>query len=188
MKAISKILVGAGLLSVGAFALLTTGGWSQEWKKGDSAPAFSAKTSDGKTHTLKSLTGQKPLVLYFIGSTCPVNAQAVKYYNRVAAAYKGKVNFVGVIDADAAGFKSWQEKFKAPFPVLLDPDMKIIKAYKAERSPWTIMVDKTGKIQKEWAGYSVGEINELSASIAGATKGATAKIDTSGAPTSPRAG
>lgn len=188
MKAIGKILAGAALVSVGALALLTTGGWSQEWKKGDKAPAFTGKTSDGKAHTLQSLTKGKPLVLYFIGSTCPVNAQAVKYYNRVAQAYKGKVNFVGVIDADAAGFKSWQEKFKAPYPVLLDPDQKIIKAYKAERSPWTIIVDKQGKIQKEWAGYSVGELNELSASIAGATKGAVAKIDTSGAPTSPRAG
>lgn len=185
MKPITWI-VGVGVAAALLGAMLTAR--AENWKPGASAPAFSAAGSDGKDHSLKSLTGDKPLVLYFIGESCPVNNQAVKYYNRVAEAYKGKVNFVGVIDGDKAKHAQWQAKHKAPYTVLFDPDMKVIRSYKAERSPWTILVGKDGKIVKEWVGYSIGEIDELSAEMAKQAKVALAKIDTSGAPASPRAG
>ncbi len=187
MKPIAKLSLALGLVVALVLGMNIISN-AQSWKTGAKAPDFSGKGSDGKTHTLKSLTGKKPLVLYFIGHTCPINAQAVTYYNRVATAYKGKVNFVGVIDTDAAGYKAWQNQFKAPYPVIFDKDLKIIRSYKAERSPWTILVSPQGNIQKVWEGYSIGEINELSASIAGATKSQVAKIDTTGAPKNPRAG
>ncbi len=179
------------LLMVGVLAvtLQVTIASAQNWKAGTPAPAFSGLASDGKTYSLSSIKKSgKPTLLYFIGHTCPVNAQAVKYYNRVANAYKGKVNFLGVIDTDRAGYDNWQRTFKSPFTVILDPQLKIINAYKAERSPWTILIDKTGKISHEWPGYSTGEINELSRVIARVTKATVAKIDTSGAPESPRYG
>lgn len=177
------VLVGAALLAQGTHI------GAQGLKAGTKAPNFKATGSDGKSYTLASFTGKKlPTVFYFIGATCPVNAQAVKYYNRVAEAYKGKINFVGVINANKEEYKTWQQRFKAPYLCLLDPDLKIIGAYKAERSPWTMLVDTKGNVVKEWMGYSVDEINALSASIAGATKMTAKKIDVSGAPDSPRAG
>lgn len=182
------LFTGAVAVALG-ISLVAQRSVAQSWKSGDAAPAFSGTASDGKTHSLASLrrTG-KPTVLYFIGNTCPVNAQAVKYYVRVANAYKGKVNFVGVIDTNKAGYDQWQRRFKVPFPVIFDPEMKIIQAYKAERSPWTIMINAQGRITHEWPGYSVGEINELSQAIARANKMTAARIDTSGAPQNPRYG
>jgi peroxiredoxin len=187
MKTIHRVLLG-GLASLAAFGMLTHADAGPP-KAGTKAPEFKATGIDGKTYTLKSFTGsKKPTVFYFIGATCPVNAMAVKYYNRVAEAYKGKFNFVGIINANKAEYKTWQERFKAPYLVLLDPDLKVINAYKAERSPWTMLVDTKGTIVKEWTGYSIDLISQLSASIAGATKVAAKKIDTTGAPDSPRAG
>lgn len=183
------LLTVAVAASVGAGAILSYHQASaQSWKAGAQAPDFTAKGSDGKTHSLKSLTAKGPFVLYFIGRTCPVNAKAVPYYNKVAQAYGDKVPIVGVINGDEAQYKEWQREFKSPFTVLYDPQMKIIKAYRAERSPWLIMVGKNGKIAKEWIGYSVGELDELSASIAGANKAKVQKLDFSGAPASPRYG
>ncbi len=162
---------------------------AQGLKVGSVAPSFSGVASDGKTYSLASVQKSgKPTVLYFIGASCPVNAEAVKYYNRVATAYKGSVNFIGVIDTDAAGYKKWQQRFNAPYPVMFDPSQKIIKAYKAERSPWTVFLAPTGKVGEEWPGYSVTDVNELGAMIAKSAKVPVKKIDTAGAPTSSRFG
>jgi len=161
---------------------------SPQSKVGKAAPDFKATGSDGKQHTLASLTAKGPVFLYFIKATCPVNAEAVKYFNRVAEGYKGKVAFVGIIDGEKGEYETWQGKFKAPYPVLLDPDMKIIKSYDAMRSPWGVLVGKDKKIAKVWDGYSISQKNEISASIAGAGKVAAVKIDTTGAPRNAAAG
>lgn len=173
---------------VAALGLLIAGFQNPQSKVGTAAPNFKAMGSDGKSHTLASLTEKGPVFLYFIQATCPINAEAVKYFNRIAEAYKGKVSFVGVIDGEKEEYDTWQSKFKAPYTVLLDPDMKIIKSYGALRSPWGILVDKDKKIAKVWTGYSKGQIDEMSASIAGAGKVAKVKIDTSGAPDMATAG
>lgn len=185
----NKYLVGFGLVAAVAIAFVSRPSVAQNWKGGEKAPAFSGVASDGKTHSLASLTKTgKPTVLYFIGHTCPVNAQAVKYYNNLSNAYKGKVNFVGVIDTDKAGYTEWQKRFKAPYPVIFDPNLKTIKTYKAERSPWTVLVGADGKIIEEWPGYSVAYLNELGAGIAKAGKTKVVSFDTKGAPESARYG
>src|SRR5688572_20248073 len=109
-------------------------------KLGTKAAAFTAKDMAGKTHTLSSLMKKGPVVLYFIKHDCPVNAEVVKYYNGVAGAYKGKASFVGVINGDKATASTWAAKFKPTYPVLLDPEMKIIRSYEAQMSPWATMV------------------------------------------------
>lgn len=151
---------------------------------GKKAPSFSAKASDGKTYSLESLTkGDKALVLYFISNTCPINDEAVTYFNQVGKAYKGKnVEFVGVIDGDAELFKEWNSYHKVSFKVLYDPDKKIIESYKAEASPWIIVVNPNGEIEKTYKGYSDKSLQELSDRMAKYGKTKSVKINTEGAP------
>ncbi|HRI43960.1 MAG TPA: redoxin family protein [Fimbriimonadaceae bacterium] len=186
MNNLHRILLLGSVAAVAAMFVFRTPAMAQ--KTGSNAPDFKATGTDGKPYTLKSFTGKKATLFYFIGSTCPVNAQAVKYFNRVATAYKGSANFVGVIDGDKAAYTTWNKQFKAPYLVLLDPKMKIIEAYGAERSPWAVLVDAKGKITKIWTGYSAKQINEIGGSLASASKVTAKKIDVSGAPDSPRAG
>jgi peroxiredoxin len=154
----------------------------QQAEKPVKAPDFSAKGSDGKTHTLKSLTAGKTLVLYFIGSTCPVNDEAVRYYKQVADAYKGKVNFIGVVDGDAAILKDWQKSHNVKFPVLFDPDLKIIRSYQAFASPWIVVVGPNGEVSKRQSGYSGPTLTELNALMAKSAGVTAAKLDFKGAP------
>jgi peroxiredoxin Q/BCP len=162
---------------------------AQSWKAGDKAPDFSAQGNDGKSYTLASVTKKGPAVLYFIRTDCPTNDQALKYYVRIVNAYKGcKVPFIGVINGDLDRFNLWNRDFKVPFPVLLDPDKKIIHSWKAQRSPWVIMVAKDGKIMKEWPGYSNTFLKELSAMIAKGSGVKEKTCDFSGSPTNPRYG
>jgi peroxiredoxin len=149
-------------------------------KAGDRAPDFSAAGSDGKTHTRASLTKEGPVFLYFIQDGCPVNDDALPHFKRLQEAYKGRARIVGVYDGDARAFARWNQTQKVPFLVLYDPQMTVIKAYKARRSPWAIQVNPDGRIGNVWAGYSRGELEKLSKAMAG--KGAVARVDFKGAP------
>jgi peroxiredoxin len=170
------------VLACVAVAALAVAGGQGLAKVGSEAPDFSAKGTDGKTHTLNSLSQKGDVFLYFISETCPVNADAVKYYNRLSAAYKGKATFVGVINGDEKVYKAWQKTYKSPFTVLYDPDLKIIRSYKANASPWMIQVSKTGKIAKVWPGYSTPALKEINAALAKAGGTKVAKVDLKGAP------
>jgi peroxiredoxin len=146
------------------------------------APAFSAKGSDGGTHTLKSLTNGKTLVLYFISSTCPVNAEAFKYYQQIGEAYRGKVNFFGVINEDEAGYKVWKKQFGNKFSVVYDKKLAIIRSYEAVASPSIVVVNPRGEIVAAHMGYSVGQLRELNSLMAAAAGRPAVAIDTAGAP------
>lgn len=128
------------------------------------------------------------MFVYFIKESCPINEQAAVFYKRLHEAYKGKATFVGVIDGGKEAAAAWSKRHGTTFPILFDPDKKIIKAYKAARSPWFIEVGKDQKIVKVWPGFSGKDMMDKSASMAGAAKTEVAKIDTSGAPESTRFG
>lgn len=158
-------------------------------QQGSAAPAWSARASDGKTYSLDDLLKRGPVVLYFIKEDCPVNADAVAHYNRIAEAYKdGKGTFVGVINGDEAVYRNWQRRFKAPYLVLFDPELKIIGSYGAERSPWIVALDGKGKVALTQRGFSVGELEQLSKHVASAFGKPAAKISFRGAPDVPRFG
>ena len=169
-----------------AFALFAAmGAWhtpQQEVKAPLPAPDFSAKANDGKTYTLKSLTGDKTLVLYFISWSCPVNAEAVPYYKQIQAAYKGKVNFVGVFNGDKELLAEWQKDHDVKFPILFDPEMEIIRSYKAIASPWVAVVNPKGERTVTQSGYSIARLDELNGLMSKAAGMQAAKIDTKGAP------
>lgn len=173
-----------GVLVVGVAVLVAVGFMrpNDALESGEKAPTFSAPGSDGKTHTLASLTAKGPAFLYFIKDGCPVNAEAVVYMNRLADAYKGKATFVGVINADKSGYERWNKTYKSPMPVLLDPDLKIIRSYKASASPWVVEVTKDGTIGQVWKGYSSKSLGEIGTKLASAAGVKPAQVDLKGAP------
>lgn len=149
-------------------------------KKSDAAPDFKTEASDGKTYTLKALTEKKPVYFYFINRTCPVNGEAFKHFQSIQASYKGKVNFIGVIDGDKTDYDDWQKEFKSDFPVILDPKLKIIRSYAVQASPTIIKVESNGIISIKQLGYSRDSLKELNSMIAketGMKKAALAFID-----------
>ncbi len=149
---------------------------------GSKAPAFSAKATTGKVVSLKSQLEKGPVTLYFINIGCPVNHRAAPFFKRIDEAYKGKGNIVGVINGDVEAAKKWQKDYGTTFPIVADPDLKIIRAYGADYSPWAVGVDKAGKVAKVMKGGSPTElkvVNDLAAKAAGAK---LAKVSFDGAP------
>ena len=97
---------------------------------GDSAPEFSASDDAGRVRTLKDFKGKK-LVLYFYpkDATPGCTTEACDFrdnMNRVAATGAA----VAGVSADSVdSHKRFKEKQELNFPLLSDPDRKMLNAY-----------------------------------------------------------
>lgn len=170
-----------GVSMLGMFALKAVAG-QEELQAKAKAPDFSAKGTDGKTHTLKSLTKDGPVAFYFVKIGCPVNQRAIPHFNAVTKAYQGKAKLIGVIDGNMETAKEWKSDNRSPMTLLADEDKKIIRAYKAGYSPWVVLVGKDGKVVKTLPGGSRDELTEVSKFLATSAKVTMAKLDFAGAP------
>ena len=99
-------------------------------KVGDPAPAFTAKTTDGSTVSLKDYRGKK-LIMYFYPMDdtpgCTAQACSLRDANKDIAA-KGAA-ILGVSTQDEASHQKFTSKYKLNFPLLADTDKSIGKAY-----------------------------------------------------------
>ena len=54
--------------------------------------------------------------------------------------YGDRAAFVGVIDGESRDAEIWTQQHRTPYPVVADPDLKIVRAYGAERSAYTALI------------------------------------------------
>lgn len=99
-------------------------------KKGNSAPAFSGNDQNGNMVSLSGLKGNK-VVLYFYpkddtpGCTAEACDLRDNYELLISKGYK----VVGVSPDSEKSHVKFAEKYHLPFPLLPDPDRKIINDY-----------------------------------------------------------
>jgi len=131
-----------------------------------SAANFSVPDSSGKVHTLADLTDGKPMYIYFILDNCPCSTSAEPLFHNLYARYKGKINFVGVINADIKGAGVWAKSHGMPYTILADAKCDIVHKYGAKHSVYNALVTPEGKILKRWPGYSADMLKEVNAKMA----------------------
>jgi|GEM_PF-829147 peroxiredoxin len=151
-------------------------------KVGDTAPTFTAKGSDGKEHSLAALSKDKPVILYFIKQFCSANPAATPFTQQLYAAYGDKANFIGVINADDEGFKSWNNEYKVKYTTLYDPDKKIIRAYGIAKSHCAVLVGKDGKVTELFRGWGQGSLKNIEKAMAANSGVAVKPVNVSAAP------
>ena len=178
---LSTLIVGAVVVSAVAFSMQAQQGKSP--LVGQSAPDFTATGTDGKTYSLAGVEKKAPLILAFWKNPCPHNARASALVNSIVAAYKGKVNVVGVVNSAGDRAKSFQDQFKMEYPFMADGEMKIIDSYKQERSITFVVIGKDKKIEAFIGGYSQDSMAQLNAAMAKAVGAAEVSLDFSSAPT-----
>jgi peroxiredoxin Q/BCP len=133
-------------------------------KEGDVAPAFRVPADDGREISLSDLRG-KHVALYFYpkASTPGCTKEAIEFRDLMREFEKLNTVILGC-SADAV---ESQAKFKAKqklnFPLLSDPDFKVIEAYNARRMKSflgkfylgivrsTVLVGPDGKVEKIWS-------------------------------------
>ncbi len=146
------------------------------------APEFEAMANDGQTYRLSQMVKNGPAVLIFIKEGCPCSRAADPFLQRLHAAGRGWVPFYGVIDGGVMVAERWAEQTNTVFPVLADPEMKIIHAYGAQSSAYVAFVGQGGRIEKLWAGYSEAMLRELGDRMARWVKPGMEPFDVSDAP------
>lgn len=99
-------------------------------QEGEKAPAFTANDQNGERHSLADFKGRR-LVLYFYPQddtpTCTVEACNLR--DNFALLKKEGVAILGVSPDDEIKHKKFETKYNLPFPLLADPDHKIIDKY-----------------------------------------------------------
>jgi peroxiredoxin Q/BCP len=144
-------------------------------KEGDRAPAFRAETDSGETIALSDLKGRK-VVLYFYPKdlTPGCTQEACDFRDSFARLKKAKAVVLGVSKDTAALHQKFKEKHDLPFPLLVDEDGKICKAYGVwqEKSLYgrkfmgivrsTFVIGADGKIEKIFPKVKVkGHVDEV---------------------------
>jgi len=147
----SRTVYAASLLLAGlllAVPVLATG------TVGDTAPAFSLKGVDGKTHSLKDYQG-KVVVLEWMNPNCPFSDRHAREKTMTSLAAKyGQVVWLGInsTNPQSSDFltppehKAWNDKNGIKYAVLYDESGAVGHAYGAKTTPHMFIVDPQGKI------------------------------------------
>lgn len=146
-----------------------------------SAPIISLP--DGRTGKLVSLPSPKPSVIYFIKDGCPCSVDFEPLIQKLAKRWGEKVSVIGVLNGDKKLYENWMKVGRSPHPVLLDPGLKAIKAFRAERSVYTALLTADGTVVKLWPGYSKAMLTELNAEVEKVANLPNVAFDGSYAPT-----
>jgi len=147
------------------------------------APAMTAKDTTGKSLTLGSTSAPRPQFVYFVLDGCPCSYEAEPMFHKLQAQFQGKVDFVSVTDADAEKAAHWAKEMDVKYPVISDPDKKIIHAYHAKASVYSALLDEKGSIVQMWPGYSAGLLTEMNHQMSVTAHVPERPFDTEFAPT-----
>jgi peroxiredoxin Q/BCP len=133
-------------------------------QEGKAAPAFTLTDASGKTVSLADFAG-KDLVLYFYpkDDTPGCTKEACGFRDGWKEIQKLGAVVVGVSADDAASHGKFIKKYKLPFPLLSDPDKKVMTKYGAygEKILYgrktmgvirsTVWIGPDGKVRRHWA-------------------------------------
>ncbi|MEK6820928.1 MAG: thioredoxin-dependent thiol peroxidase [archaeon] len=131
--------------------------------EGKKAPNFSLYDTEGKTVTLSQLKGKK-VVLYFYprDDTPGCTAEACEFRDNLARVKRKDALVFGVSKDTMESHQKFSKKYELNFPLLSDPEGKMIEAYGAwgEKSLYgkkfmgiirsTVIIDEDGNILKHF--------------------------------------
>ncbi len=99
---------------------------------GDKAPDFTLPDADGKLVSLSSLRGQQVIVYFYPAAMTPgCTTQACDFRDSLSSLAAAGVTVLG-ISPDAPGkLAKFRDRDHLTFPLLSDPDHKVLEAYGA---------------------------------------------------------
>jgi thioredoxin-dependent peroxiredoxin len=118
---------------------------------GTPAPAFTAKDTNGNTITLAALAGKTVIVYFYPKDDTPGCTKEACSFRDNYSAYQGKDMVVlGVSGDDQSSHQRFTEKFNLPFPLLVDTDHTLMKAFDVDGGGYakrvTYVIDGAGQI------------------------------------------
>jgi peroxiredoxin len=130
--------------------------------KAQNAINFSLKDLNGKETKLSDHIGEKIILINFWATWCLPCRKELPHLQRIHASYQDKEFIMLAISVDGPGtlaqVRSFINRNNYSFPVLLDTESKVVALYNPRvLLPYTILIDKDGKIYHVQQGYSPGD-------------------------------
>ena len=126
---------------------------------GDTAPSFSLDDADGNTVSLADYRGRKLIVYFYPAASTPgCTKQACDFRDNLRALNKAGLDVVGISPDKPAKLAKFRDAEGLTFPLLSDPDRKVLSTWGAygEKKMYgktvqgvirsTFVVDENGKI------------------------------------------
>ena len=146
---------------------------------GDGAPDFEAQDGDGTTWRLSDLRGKKVILYFYPADDTPgCTREACDFRDSQSDFTDAGYVVLGASPQGAESHQEFSSKYKLNFPLLVDEDMSIAKAYgtagvfgKFENIPLmvqrsTFVIDENGKIELALYGVSSrSHVDELKVSF-----------------------
>jgi peroxiredoxin len=118
-------------------------------EEGSRAPQFKVKDLEGAGQSLSNWAG-KPLVLNFWGTFCPPCTEEMPALQRQAAKWAERgVGVVGMnLGESAVTVRSFVRQYGIGFPIYMDMEDTVRKAYGVNQYPTTFFIEPGGRIYK----------------------------------------
>ncbi len=154
-------LAGTGFAADGAPAGLAVG---------SPVPDFSVPALGGQMFRLSAETGGGRVVLLnFWGLRCGACIEEIPHLNVLAEKHRGKVTVVGV-NVDAAGAETLRDQMgrmqlSIAYPVLPDPEMRLVDMFGLAGAPLNVIVGKDGRLKYRREGFEAGDEKALEQAV-----------------------
>jgi peroxiredoxin len=154
-------LVAASLLLLGVFLVIVQvrGGKAAPDVRpevGYLAPDFALPDLDGRTVRLSDFRGQKAIFLNFWATWCIPCRQEMPTMEKAYQEYKSRGLEILAVSLDAGSksvVKNFMYELNLNFPVVLDPDMEVLRLYRQFSIPASFLIDKQGIVRHREVGY-----------------------------------
>lgn len=133
----------------------------EEEEKLPMAPDFQIKDLEGQRVALKDLLGQGPVLISFWATWCKPCVKELPHLQELYEKYKDQGFLVVAISEDAPRSISKVKSFIAgkryDFLVLLDDNYSVQRKFNYRGLPYTVLLDKEGRIVYRRMGYRPGD-------------------------------
>lgn len=121
------------------------------------APDFTLRGFDGRNLRLREQLGQVVLINFWATWCGPCKLE-MPHLNRLYDKYSASgFQLLGVnVDEDPAAAATAAERLGLRFPVLSDADKTVSRLYALSAMPWTVLVDRDGRLRHVHRGYRDG--------------------------------
>ncbi len=130
---------------------------------GTKAPAFTLPDQDERKVALKDFTGTPVIVYFYPADDTPgCTKEACQFNENLAAFNRAGVKVVGISPDGAVKHQKFRDKYGLRFPLLSDPDHRVMEAYGAwgEKTMYgrktvgvirsTFLIDERGRVARAW--------------------------------------
>uniref|UniRef100_A0A7V3E621 TlpA family protein disulfide reductase n=1 Tax=Ignavibacterium album TaxID=591197 RepID=A0A7V3E621_9BACT len=132
-----------------------------EISQGKSAPNFKLESLDGGFVELSKVIGKGPVLLSFWATWCKPCMEEMNELNKINNELKDKGFTLLAISTDnektIAKVKPLVKSKGYNFTVLLDKNSDVARKYYAQQIPYSVLIDKDGKIISTHMGYMKGD-------------------------------